>query len=479
MDRGRDLRRCSRAGEKSGPQKAVCGACRSMCTGADKRRFVGKWRRRFGCEALWHTDVRMAVDAQQSDEQDTVPGELRLLFEWLTRPVRLRQRLEASGTFEASTTFSRLWRAADAGDSAAGQLARRSLALLFAGPVLVVPVIVVLGIWGVQSSPGALWSSAFVLTCSLVFGLLVCAVSAAGFSVMCALGVLSYHLTRGAITEGWEPETALILGLQTGAVFGLLAGSMVSFRWGAPVSIRAIQLLTLIFGAGVAAEWFVRGVQTTSAAIGLTTTAALLVFSLRLPLYPLEACWQLTCFVLQRLTGRCTLGACPVRFHELTMLPLPLLRAHLLASAKQFPAQVAETLGACQRSQAHAPLFWEHLELAVPELEPALPPKDPASGRYACDCCGYATVKDLLDPQQCQICGWLPTDPDEASLSLQPALVAVRRRFLEACALPGALPPPLRRPTADEPRLVHHRLVGRTVEEVPAAQGKGSGEWRE
>ncbi|MEN8221339.1 MAG: hypothetical protein ABFS56_34330 [Pseudomonadota bacterium] len=76
----------------------------------------------------------------------------------------------------------------------------------------------------------------------------------------------------------------------------------------------------------------------------------LIIFMLgysRLPIYPIEALWQIICYTLQKTTHLSTLRFVPVIYHNLSFFPHPFLARHIVLGAKTDPKMAQKVIDAC------------------------------------------------------------------------------------------------------------------------------------
>lgn len=399
---------------------------------------------------------------------DTAPGFWSLYRELYLRPLSLHDRLVQQGV-DARWSIGGYIRAGASPDA-------RRVGLHFLGWCFLLPVLgfcagLPLAVAGVVFSKGLFWSLLLVLLVSLGMMLVNALLAFTVVPVGVALFLAFHAHLGGSFGDRAQSGSWAAMGAIQGTLWGLALGPAFAARNGRLMSLHRGQI-----AAGVAAllpflQYALAGKVERGAALGMTMLPALLLWTWRVPLYPLECLVQALAYAAQRLTGRCTLAWTPVMHHQLGFLSYPLLRAHLRHSAQgsQVPG-MAEALEravlACTYSPRCFELAWEYPELAFPELAPDFPPQDATSGKYACACCGHATVVSLAELTPCPVCGWCDAAADTSDpTSEADSLWAARRNYLKHRTAAPERQTAVRPPSVDEPRLRHFELEGETVVE--------------
>lgn len=153
------------------------------------------------------------------------------------------------------------------------------------------------------------------------------------------------------------------LGVAFALAGGLIGGAAFGVGLGVPLTLAGVGAilglavgLALLVALGAAFEVAV-GVSSTTAgatadvAGGVATAAALgtavLLSLFRLPLWFAESLLATVAHQIHRRTNRSTLSAHPVLYHELSYIPFPFLKAHILSEATLNPQLVRRVLEAC------------------------------------------------------------------------------------------------------------------------------------
>ncbi|RKZ77707.1 MAG: hypothetical protein DRR19_27545 [Candidatus Parabeggiatoa sp. nov. 1] len=79
----------------------------------------------------------------------------------------------------------------------------------------------------------------------------------------------------------------------------------------------------------------------------LLSTSMAIIGYLRLPIYLIEALWQIICYTIQKTTNLSTLRFVPVLYHNLSFLPHPFLARHIILGAKTEPKLAKKVIDAC------------------------------------------------------------------------------------------------------------------------------------
>lgn len=274
-----------------------------------------------------------------------IPGYLKLLWMLLMQPVHLHQLLQRCGIDNPNILLWQLLEpsAASAPSSPMYRVYIRRMELLL---VLVVPGLMLLtagllqllghsvnlALLGTIIAGGLIWGLSFSSSFDLAGGI--------------ALGIafiVSSELLIGIAKLEVEPALlGVLLGVSGG--FGANAAlGLIGMTWTLTWSL--IHSLALGLTAGLV-QYIILD-STTAIYLGLGVGLSFFLFVLRLPFYPIEVIIQSALYLLQKLGGYSTLRYIPVLHHDLSYLPHPFLKAHLLLNLYQDPDLVHQVLQAC------------------------------------------------------------------------------------------------------------------------------------
>ena len=163
----------------------------------------------------------------------------------------------------------------------------------------------------------------------------------ATFSVAISVGIG----VTASVTPGVTPGVAagVATGVAAGVATGVATGVAIGVAFGGAIGLAmgaAFGLFTsVVFGV---AEGVTEGVAF-GVVFGIVATLSSFITFIRIPFYPFE----LAAMFLVRNSGESALRFCPVLYHDLGYLPLPLLEGSLVAAAEREPALVHRLLAAC------------------------------------------------------------------------------------------------------------------------------------
>ncbi len=291
---------------------------------------------------------------------------------WL--PVDLHYRLHGAGIRSPGGRVGQLWREQSEGSRAAGLYARRMLLLLLVvSPLVTVALGVAVHSLGLSLEPGW-WVSAVL--CSLM-GLFLALSS--GLAAGTLMGVLASQATlvglHAVVAGSFGPRmggvAGIIMGGCLGLVGGMCAGSIGALSRGKGLSINRVQVGAIVLSLvpmvvwGMGKEWHFGG------AVAASALVAYLVAAFRLQIFLVESLVQTAAFAMERWVGLPTLRWSPVVHHNLSYLPYPFLREHMMLAARSRPQEVLEVANACLKSPGNALLGWPWVLAALAQAEAA------------------------------------------------------------------------------------------------------------
>lgn len=147
----------------------------------------------------------------------------------------------------------------------------------------------------------------------------------------------------------------LVFGVTFSAAVGaLVAGAMLVFI-GPPkkapmmaFEAQGVVLAGVLIGVAFGVAFGVDGGMAVGVAGGVVVGVAFSALFLRLALWPIEAALQIHLYRTQTATGRVTLGRSPLLWHDLSYLPLPFLRKHIVETAKHNPDLARLAIDRCR-----------------------------------------------------------------------------------------------------------------------------------
>jgi hypothetical protein len=267
-----------------------------------------------------------------------LPGFWHLIWLLFMQPIQLHRRLRATGIGPDASGWQ-LWHSNEAGSDLRRTYIYRMAAILMlvpcfaAGMTLLAPAIV---------NPVGLEIVALFMPTAVVFVVAFAMASVVVFSVNLgvALGVAVGVAAVVTVLVG------AVIGVPVGAALGLAVGMVM----GMAVGVGFGAAVGVMFGVAVGVAGGVVFGMAVGVAVGMAVGVASGVGSavgmFRLPLYPLEVSIQ-TVLAMLNSPDRPTLRYAPPLWHDLSYMPLPFLRSHILETAASEPMLARRMIERC------------------------------------------------------------------------------------------------------------------------------------